>query len=111
MKLKDKGDKAVVAFNSESKTALKGMNDQIKEAIKEHSDIALKQYELTDAALKERINEAIKISEQAIKEFYQYKSMIEDGQRHLSTMMKEFDEKSNAVMKKLEELSKMSHGQ
>ena len=110
-KLKDKGEKAVVTFNQESKFALNGMNDRIKEAIQEHSTIALKQYELTDAALKERINEAIKISEQAIKEFYQYKSMIEDGQRHLSTMMKEFDEKSNAVMKKLEELSKMSHGQ
>lgn len=109
-KLKDKGDKVVVAFNSESKTALKGMNDQIKEAIKEHSDIALKQYELTEAVLKERINEAIKISEQAIKEFSQYKSMIDAEKNYLSTKTHEFNEKSNAVIKQLERLSEASHG-
>lgn len=100
--LKDKGDKAVAEFNRDSKLALNGMNDRIKEAITEHSAIALKQYELTDAALKERINEAIKISEQAITEFSQYKAMIEEEKKHLSIMTREFNEKSNAVMKQLE---------
>ena len=100
--LKDKGDKAVAEFNRDSKFALNGMNDRIKEAITEHSAIALKQYDLTDAALKERINEAIKISEQAITEFSQYKAMIEEEKKHLSIMTREFNEKSNAVMKQLE---------
>lgn len=100
--LKDKGDKAVAEFNRDSKLALNGMNDRIKEAITEHSAIALKQYDLTDAALKERINEAIKISEQAITEFSQYKAMIEEEKKHLSIMTREFNEKSNAVMKQLE---------
>ena len=108
--LKDKGDEAVAEFNRESKLALNGMNDRIKEAIKEHSDIALKQYELTEAVLKERINEAIKISEQAIKEFSQYKAMIDAEKNYLSTKTHEFNEKSNAVIKQLERLSEASHG-